>query len=236
MALAQNPINVAEYNAVKAFCSQAHHTPAELRTPLHRVVLTRWRNPTVVRGGRDPGLNNPTIQDSVDDWYHYLCSHQASWPRGIRWGKDGLPIKQDIELRLLVSRLRPEAKIRGAEKEADGRELAQNNSFYTSVFDLFADDGLYRQIVEKHRLTIPRLPSPSPTIPFPDTVVTAEAIALHFARAGVSVDFAEKTLGPWARATKASDEERKKEFAVLPSTSENCDDNDIVLQLSSLKI
>lgn len=190
MEKAYKPGNDRELRIIQELCAHAHDTPQPRRTEMDKFVLTRWRNPNAFRPSGDAGLNNPQIGDPVQAWWDYYCHHRASWPRGVRSDAAGKPIWEDLVLRDLVTRLRP---------NTDGERLANRNIFLNSVWALFADDRLYRDIVIRNEVAVGRVLTTA-VVPFPSgRELTSDAIAEHFAQCGVTIKFAEDKLGPWAR-------------------------------------
>lgn len=215
MTAAHQPGNEAALSRIKVLCSEAHATPREQKTDIQRVLLSSWRSP--MPGGAPPSVSapippfraparsgnyssappikvNPRVDDPVEVWYEYLCTHQASWPRGVRRDARNRPVLVDLKASRIVARLRPEADLSGS--------TAPRAEFMACVAELFSAPGAYRNRVETHNFKV----APAMTIrPYrgPATVAV-EDVVRHFADCGVTFDAATQELEPWAQNYQAS--------------------------------
>lgn len=208
IAAAHEPGNEAALNRVKALCSEAHATPREQKTELQKILLSSWRNPTSVSthpaplrtpvrsGSRwsPPIKMNPRADDPVEVWYEYLCTHQASWPRGVRRDARNRPVLADLKASRTVARLRPDTDPSG--------NTAPRAEFMACVTELFSTPGAYREQIKVNNFriapTVSLRPYRSPT------TIAAEDAVRHFADCGVTVDAATQELEPWAQNYQAS--------------------------------
>ncbi|KAF9463885.1 hypothetical protein BDZ94DRAFT_1235760 [Collybia nuda] len=215
MTAAHQPGNEAALSRVKVLCSEAHATPREQKTELQRVLLSTWRNPTpgggvppsivtstpplrtpVRPGGHSPSTikMNPRVDDPVEVWYEYLCTHQASWPRGVRRDARNKPILADLKASRTVARLRPEADPAG--------NTAPRAEFMACVVDLFSTPGAYQNRIETTNFKV----APATTIrPYRGpAAIAVEDVVRHLADCGITFDAATKELEPWAQNYRTS--------------------------------
>ena len=196
MRAAHRPGNDLYLARVKALCAEAHATPRENKTELQEALLSKWRNP--VTSGKAQSLKpdvktNPRIDDSVEIWYSYLCTHQKSWPRGVRKDSLGRPFMSDLKASRIISRLRPEAGL----DSSSPNSLVPRAAFMQQVVSLFSRPGTYQQILVRDDISVARSLS---YIPFhePTGPLTIESIARHCAACGITVEMATQDFEPWA--------------------------------------
>lgn len=215
MVAAHEPGNEAALSRVKALCSEAHATPREQKTELQKVLLSSWRNPTH-GGGAPPSVPippaplrtparvgshwsplikmNPRADDPAEVWYEYLCTHQASWPRGVRRDTHNKPVLTDLKASRTVARLRPEAD--------SSENTAPRVEFIACVTKLFSTSGAYQEHVRVKNFRI--APNVSLRPYRGPATITVEDVVRHFADCGVTVDAAAQELEPWAQNYHAS--------------------------------
>ncbi|KAJ3567856.1 hypothetical protein NP233_g6093 [Leucocoprinus birnbaumii] len=151
--------------------------------------LINWRNPYAVANTSVSPADvkpNPRIDDPVDVWFVYLCHHPHSWPKGVRKDSKGRPVMTDLVANRAVARMRP---IESA---------SLRNDFIAEVTDMFASPGMYKQLLEKHSLTV----APEVTYNVFSGPVTVESIVQHFARSGFTPAHAATNFEPWAKHYK----------------------------------
>jgi hypothetical protein len=192
MRAAHRPGNDMYLAKIKALCAEAHATPREKKTELQEVLLTRWRNKNSVASGSSSDVKiNPRIDDSVEVWYSYLCTHQKSWPKGVRKDSLGRPVISDLRASRIVSRLRPEA---GPESSSPNSPVPRP-AFIQQVVSLFSRPGTYQQILVRDNINIAQSLS---YLPFHGSL-TIESLVRHFAACGITVEMATQEFEPWAR-------------------------------------
>lgn len=190
MEAAHKPGNGMYLAKVKALCTEAHNTPTERKTELQKVLLSKWRNP-VPLGIAQVSLINPRIDDSVDIWYYYLCTHQKSWPRGVRKDLLGRPIMSDLRANRIISRLRPT-------ESSSSNPVSSRTAFVQQVVDIFSRPGTYQRILVRKHIDVAHSLS---YLRFHERTwfITIEDIVRHFAACGITVEMATRDFEPWAR-------------------------------------
>jgi hypothetical protein len=191
MALAGKPTpeGAAALALVKKVCLNAHATPRESKTFIHKWVLINWRNPyATVNSDVSPAdvKPNPRIDDPVPVWFDYLCTHPHSWPKGVRKDADGKPIMSDLIANRAVARMRPT------------ESPSLRNDFIAQVTDMFSSPGMYQEFLEKNNFTV----SPEVTYEAFTGPVTVESVALHFASSGFTPADVANNFEPWAKHYK----------------------------------
>ena len=197
MTAAHEPGNTRALSKVKALCAEAHATPRENKTPLQQYLLIHWRNPETpndVGGPNQPrAKTNPRRDDPIDVWYDYLCTHQASWPRGVRRDAYDRPFLPDLKASRVVAQLRP----------ADASPITAGSGAATVRFeflavltDLLDQRGMYRTLLANYGISVSPIINPKPyTAPFP---ISTESVVRHLAECGVNVQSVQDELEPWA--------------------------------------
>lgn len=193
MDLAREPTSegAAALAVVKSVCSRAHSTPRDNKTFMQRWILMNWKNPYATASNTSSASAadvkpNPRIDDPVDVWYEYLCTHPHSWPKGVRKDELGRPVMSDLIANRAVARMRPTDS------------AASRNDYIAHVTDMFAVPGMYKHLVERNNFVIASEVSYRPfTGP-----ITAENIARHFAESGFTLNDATTNFEPWAKHYK----------------------------------
>ena len=206
MRAAREPGNGRYLAMVEALYTEAHATPRERKTDLQEVVLSKWRNPAhsgVVKVSSPlpesssdlDRKKNPRLEDSVETWYSYLCTHQKSWPRGVRKDLLGRPIMSDLRASRMISRLRPEA---GLERSPPNLLVSPRAAFMQQVIGLFSKPGTYQQILVRDNIKVAESLS---YLPFNERSgsITIETLVYHCATCGITVKMATEDFEPWAR-------------------------------------
>ena len=173
---------------IKKMCLDAHATPREEKTPIQKWILINWRNPysSAHMNPEADIKSNPRIDDRVEVWFDYLCTHPHSWPKGVRKDSKNRPFMSDLIANRAVARMRPT------------ESATARNDFVAQVTDMFSSPGMYRQLLEKNDFTVASLIS----FPIFTGPITVEDVALHFARSGVTPSMAMKNFEPWAQQYK----------------------------------
>lgn len=200
--------NVRALTKVKALCAEAHATPRELKTPLQQYLLIHWRNPELSNnadGPVQPSIKtNPRRDDPIEVWYDYLCTHQFSWPRGVRRDANNRPLLPDLKASRAVAQLRP-PDIRTSSPPSAGAGPAMYRFEFMSILtDLLDQRGLYQKILDKHNVPVSPIVDLRPySAPFP---ISVESVVRHLAGCGISVRAADEELEPWAHNYKMTGE------------------------------
>lgn len=197
MTAAHEPGNTRALSKVKALCAEAHATPRENKTPLQQYLLIHWRNPEtptdVSESNQSRTKTNPRRDDPIDVWYDYLCTHQSSWPRGVRRDAYDRPFLPDLKASRVVAQLRP--------PDASPITLGSGPAtvrfeFLTVLTDLLDKRGMYRTILDQYGISISPTVNLKPyTAPFP---ISTESVVRHLAECGVNVQSVQDELEPWA--------------------------------------
>ena len=103
--------------------------------------------------------------------------------------EEGRPVWDDLEMRCLVNRLRP---------KDDGERLIHRNLFMYAVWEVFAEEDLYRKLVTDNKVVIGPFLTAA-VVPFEGKEISPLDIAVHFARCGVTIGWAQKRLTPWSK-------------------------------------
>jgi hypothetical protein len=226
MAAAHQPGNERALAKVKALCGEAHATHRDQKTDLQRYLLSNWRNPTpsssngtasppavptapaamsnfsrsISNGGpssvashSQPVKNNPRLDDPIEVWYDYLCTYPTSYPRGVRRDWRNRPHLPDLRASRIVARLRPELA------HGNGLHLSLRADFMTRVVAVFSVPGAYAEKIKAEGLVVSPLVMCRPFRTDANSSVTEEDVVRHFAQCGVTLEVAEKELGPWAK-------------------------------------
>ncbi|KAF8633102.1 hypothetical protein AX15_001519 [Amanita polypyramis BW_CC] len=206
MSAAHEPGNVRALTKVKALCAEAHATPRELKTALQQYLLVHWRNPDHDTSGNAADKTtqmriktNPRRDDPIEAWYDYLCTHQSSWPRGVRRDANSRPFIPDLKASRVIAQIRP-ADVQVVSPSAGGSNL--RFEFMSVLTDLFDTRGLYEKVLNEYNIIV------SPTVslkPYPPShSITLELVARHLANCGITVQEVHEDLEPWARQYKLS--------------------------------
>lgn len=174
---------------IKKMCLDAHATPREDKTPIQKWILMNWRNPYTPANANMSQADikpNPRIDDPVDIWFDYLCTHPHSWPKGVRKDPKGRPVMSDLIANRAVARMRPT------------ESASVRNDFVAQVTDMFSSPGMYQQLLEKNGFTV----APLITYTVFTGPITVDDVALHFARSGITPSVAMNNFEPWARHYK----------------------------------
>lgn len=175
-------------SVIKKMCLDAHATPREEKTPIQKWILINWRNPysSAHTNSEADIKSNPRIDDHVEVWFDYLCTHSHSWPKGVRKDSKNRPFMSDLIANRAVARMRPT------------ESASARNDFVAQVTDMFSSPGMYQQLLKINNFTV------APLISFPVFTgpITVEDVALHFARSGVTPSMAMKNFEPWAQQYK----------------------------------
>lgn len=148
-----------------------------------------WRNPYTPANANMSQADikpNPRIDDPVDIWFDYLCTHPHSWPKGVRKDPKGRPVMSDLIANRAVARMRPT------------ESASVRNDFVAQVTDMFSSPGMYQQLLEKNGFTV----APLITYTVFTGPITVDDVALHFARSGITPSVAMNNFEPWARHYK----------------------------------
>ncbi|KAJ7758893.1 hypothetical protein B0H14DRAFT_2975474 [Mycena olivaceomarginata] len=235
MNRAHQPGNDECLAKVKMLCAEAHRTPREEKTELHRYMLANWRNPPGAGTAapppspppaplllpdhalQAPRANNPRMDDPVEVWHTYLTTHRGSWPRGVRRAADGSPHMGDLKASRTVARLRPDIGENG--------DTTLRTEFMACAAQLFASPGMYQDLLRRNSLSVAPVISYRPYRASQFSISAAE-VARHFAAAGVSADDAVTELEPWAQEYQAavvfptgSEPRRPKPYNYSPAKS-----------------
>ncbi|XP_006459285.1 hypothetical protein AGABI2DRAFT_191285 [Agaricus bisporus var. bisporus H97] len=189
LAHEQTAEGVAALSIVKSVCSRAHGTPRESKSFMQRWVLMNWKNPYAATTASATSMGakaNPRIDDSVDVWFDYLCTHPHSWPKGVRKDAIGRPVMSDLIANRAVARMRPT------------ESAAMRNDFISHVTDMFAVPGMYQHLLERNNFTV----ASEVTYNTFSGIVTPDTIAQHFADSGFMPEDAEHNFEPWAKYYK----------------------------------
>lgn len=189
LAHEQTAEGAAALSIVKNVCSRAHSTPRDSKTFMQRWVLMNWKNPYASTSTPTTPVEvkaNPRIDDPVEVWYEYLCTHPHSWPKGVRKDALGRPVMSDLAANRAVARMRPT------------ESAAMRNDYISHVTDIFAIPGMYKQLLEKNNFTI----ASEVTYRTFVGVITADTIAQHFADSGFTPEDATNKFEPWAKHYK----------------------------------
>ena len=205
MAAAHEPGNTRALLKIKALCAEAHATPREHKTPLQQHLLIHWRNPESPNefgGSSQPRTKtNPRRDDPIEVWYDYLCTHQSSWPRGVRRDADNRPFLPDLKASRIVAQLRPPDV---SPITAGSGPATVRFEFLTMLTDLLDQRGMYRTILDNYRIHVSHVRNLRPyTAPFP---ISTESVARHLADCGVTVQSVQDELEPWAHNYKLTRE------------------------------
>ena len=195
MKAAHRPGNNMYLTKVRTLCAEAHATPRENKTELQEVLLSKWRNPVALGSSPKPDVKiNPRIDDPVEMWYSYLCTHQKSWPRGVRKDSLGRPVMSDLRASRMISRLRPEAGLESSSPNSPVPRAA----FIQHIVDLFSRPGTYQQILIRDDINVAQTLS---YLPFRGRTgsLAIETLARHCAACGITVEMATQDFEPWAR-------------------------------------
>lgn len=174
---------------VKSVCSRAHGTPRDSKSFMQRWILMNWKNPYTVTSTPEACMGakaNPRIDDSVDVWFDYLCTHSHSWPKGVRKDAFGRPVMSDLIANRAVARMRPT------------ESATMRNDFIAHVTDMFAVPGMYQHLLEKNNFMVAR----EVTYNTFSGIVTPDTIARHFADSGFTAEDAEHNFETWAKNYK----------------------------------
>jgi hypothetical protein len=195
MKAAHRPGNNMYLTKVRALCAEAHATPRENKTELQEVLLSKWRNPVALGSSPKPDVKiNPRIDDPVEMWYSYLCTHQKSWPRGVRKDSLGRPVMSDLRASRMISRLRSEAGL----KSSSPNSPVPRATFIQHIVDLFSRPGTYQQILVRDDINVAQTLS---YLPFRGRTgsLAIETLVRHCAACGITVEMATQDFEPWAR-------------------------------------
>jgi len=173
---------------IKKMCLDAHATPREEKTPIQKWILINWRNPysSAHTNSEADIKSNPRIDDPVEVWFEYLCTHPHSWPKGVRKDAKNRPLMSDLIANRAVARMRPT------------ESTSARNDFVAQVTDMFSSPGMYQQLLKGNNFTVASLIS----FPVFTGPITVEDVALHFAKSGVTPSMAMKNFEPWAQHYK----------------------------------
>ncbi|KAK2460934.1 hypothetical protein APHAL10511_007404 [Amanita phalloides] len=201
MTAAHEPRNIRALTKIKALCAEAHSTPRELKTPLQQYLLIHWRNPETAGNGdgatQPHNKTNPRRNDPVEIWYDYLCTHQSSWPRGVRHDANGKPFLPDLKASRTVAQLRPPDVVTAGASAAMLRF-----DFMSNLTDLLDQQGLYQTILDQYNISVSSSVSLGPySGPFP---ISAQSLVRHLAECGITVQLVQEELEPWAHNYKLS--------------------------------
>lgn len=189
LAHEQTAEGIAALSIVKSVCSRAHGTPRESKSFMQRWILMNWKIPYAATSAPAASMGakpNPRIDDSVDVWFEYLCTHPHSWPKGVRKDALGRPVMSDLIANRAVARMRPT------------ESAAMRNDFISHVTDMFAVLGMYQYLLEKNNFVIAR----EVTYNTFSGIITPDTIARHFADSGFTPEDAEHNFEPWAKNYK----------------------------------
>ncbi|RDB29392.1 hypothetical protein Hypma_014837 [Hypsizygus marmoreus] len=205
---AHQPGNEEILARVKSLCTEAHATPQGQKTDIQKYLLIHWRNltpgselsmasslplPSNVKGSLSPRVN-PRMDDPVEVWYEYLCTHRTSWPRGVRRDAHNKPHLADLKASRTVARLRPDV-------DSAGSSTARME-FMGRVAELFSVVGGYKEHLRKNKIKI--APKVTFRVYHGAAPITLDDVARHFARCGVTLAAATEELEPRARFYQAS--------------------------------
>ena len=206
MAAAHDPGNVRALTKVKALCAEAHATPRELKTPLQQYLLVHWRNPehdaqdsAADRINQSRSKTNPRRDDPIEVWYDYLCTHQTSWPRGVRRDANNHPFLPDLKASRAIAQIRP-ADVQVASPSSGGANL--RFEFMSVLIALLDTRGLYENILDENNIAVSPIHNFKPY--HPSYPITIDFVARHLADCGITVQKAREELEPWAHQYKLS--------------------------------
>ncbi|KAF5341872.1 hypothetical protein D9611_001856 [Ephemerocybe angulata] len=174
-------------------------------------ILQTNKSSVPVNGRSTSPKTNPRLHDPVEIWYEYYCTHQKSWPRGVRCDSYRRPIMSDLRADRAIARFRPDASVKLPPDLAtivvDGEfgpdcfpAPSPRNQFKNMVVELFYERGMYAKRVAELGLSVaPVATYEMYTGPFP---ITIDRIVRHLASAGVSTEVASSELEQWAQNYK----------------------------------
>ena len=174
---------------IKRICVDAHATPYKEKTLIQKWILMNWRNPYVhanINMFQADIKLNPCINNPVDIWFDYLCTHFYSWSKGVCKDLKGRLFMSDLIANWAVAHIRPT------------KSASAKNNFVAQVIDMFSSPSIYQQLLEKNGFTVALL--------ITYTVFTGpiivDNIALHFVRSRTIPKVVMNKFEPWAQHYK----------------------------------
>ena len=174
---------------IKRMCVDAHATPRDEKTPIQKWILMNWRNPYMYANinmfQADIKLNS-CINDPIDVWFDYFCTHPHSWPKCVHKDLKERSVMSDLIANQAVACMRPT------------ESASAKNDFVAQVINMFSSPSMYQQLLEKNGFTV----ALSITYTVFTGPITVDNVVLHFARSGTTPKVAINNFEPWAQHYK----------------------------------